>query len=227
MAEIVFCPNCGEYYDGSKSGACPKCGGAKGFPPTQGIGGFGVTTDVTGGVPGGFGVTMDVTGGAGGFPPTQDVNGGASGGFPPTQNITGSSGRMGVTEMISPGSSSDAPAPVVGWLVAVEGPCRGTDYRIHTGYNNIGRERGDICIRGDKTISAEKDSTITYVHQTRKFYIAHLQGKNVLLVNGIPAIGNGIELNSYDRISIGNTELLFIALCGEKFSWENREKTNA
>lgn len=214
MAEIVFCPNCGEYYDGSKSGACPRCGGAKGFPPTQGVGGFGVTTDVTGG--------------AGSFPPTQDVSGAPSGGFPPTQNITGnSSGRMGVTEMIFPGSSPDAPAPVVGWLVAVEGPCRGTDYRIHTGYNNIGRERGDICIRGDKTISAEKDSTITYVHQTRKFYIAHLQGKNVLLVNGIPAIGNGVELNSYDRISIGNTELIFIALCGEKFSWENREKTNA
>ena len=56
--------------------------------------------------------------------------------------------------------SRRGPLPrVVGWLVAVSGPCRGTDYRIHTGYNYIGREAGDICIRGDSTISAEKDAT--------------------------------------------------------------------
>ena len=60
-----------------------------------------------------------------------------------------------------------------GWLVAVEGPCRGTDYRIHTGYNYIGREAGDICIRGDSTISAQRDANVTYVPQTREFYIAH------------------------------------------------------
>ena len=119
-----------------------------------------------------------------------------------------------------------APAPVVGWLVAVDGPCRGTDYRIHTGYNYIGRETGDIRIRGDAAISAEKDANVTYVPQTKRFYIAHELGKNVLLVNDLPVIGGGVELHNYDRITIGNTKLLFVGLCGEQFSWADGGKTD-
>lgn len=103
--------------------------------------------------------------------------------------------------------------------MAIEGPCRGTDYRIHTGYNYIGREVGDICIRGDNTISAERDANVTFIPQTRKFYIAHEQGKNVLLVNDTPVIGGGMEIQSYDLITIGTTKMMFVGLCGEKFIW--------
>ena len=104
---------------------------------------------------------------------------------------------------------------------------RGTDYRIHTGYNYIGRERSDIVIRGDATVSAEKDANVTYVSQTRRFYIAHEQGKNVLLVNDLPVIGGNTELNSYDVITVGSTKLLFLALCGERFSWDGKASGNA
>ena len=59
--------------------------------------------------------------------------------------------------------------------------------------------------------------------QTNRFYIAHEQGKNVLLVNDIPAIGGGSELHSYDRITIGSTQLVFVAFCGEHFSWSGEQ----
>ena len=83
------------------------------------------------------------------------------------------------------------------------------------------RSAGDICICGDNTISAEKDANVTYVPQTRKFYIAHELGKNVLLVNDLPVIGGGMEINGYDMITIGTTKLMFVAACGERFSWGN------
>ena len=126
---------------------------------------------------------------------------------------------MSKTQFVDSSTPVGAPAPVTGWLVAVEGPCRGTDYRIHTGYNYIGREAGDIRIQGDNTISAEKDANVTYVPQTRRFYIAHELGKNVLLVNDLPVIGGSTELHNYDVITIGTTKLMFVGLCGEKFSW--------
>ena len=86
-------------------------------------------------------------------------------------------------------------------------------YRIHT-VNLAG---------GDNTISSSKDSNITYVAQTNKFYIAHEQGKNVLLVNDLPVIGGGTELKDYDHITIGTTELIFVALCSEKFRWDEKK----
>ena len=31
--------------------------------------------------------------------------------------------------------------PVVGWLVCIDGPSRGSDYRLHAGYNYIAAKR--------------------------------------------------------------------------------------
>ena len=214
MAEIsqklVTCPN-GHLYDSNKHASCPIC-------QNQGAGGFSRTVDVNAGAASGqFSQTIDpFSSGSipgGGNAPSFGVTAPPSGARPFERTTT-----------FDPATPEGAPSPVVGWLVAVEGPNRGADYRIHVGYNYIGRERGDIRIGGDMSISGEKDSNITFVPQTNKFYIAHEQGKNVLLVNDIPAIGNGIELHNYDRVTIGNTKLLFVGLCGDQFSWgEKRE----
>lgn len=208
--KIVSCPQ-GHYYDANRYSNCPICSS----------GGFAATQDPFSSAP----AQSD----AGSFPPTTPPEVKDSGvvnmGFGPTEpprHVAGvSNDRMGHTQYVDSSTPVGAPAPVVGWLVAVAGPCRGTDYRIHTGYNYIGRESGDICIHGDNTISAEKDANITYVPQTRKFYIAHELGKNVLLVNNRPAIGSGLELENYDMITIGTTKLIFMALCSERFSWED------
>ena len=217
MAEIsqrlVTCPN-GHLYDANKHVSCPFC---------QGAGGFSRTVDVNAPAMGGqFAPTVDPIAVA------PAVNAAASN-FSVTAPPQGQQAASGMkkTIFVDESTPSGSPSPVVGWLVAVDGPNRGADYRIHVGYNYIGRERGDIRIEGDMSISAERDSNITFVSQTNRFYIAHEQGKNVLLVNDLPAIGNGIELHSYDRVTIGNTKLLFVGLCGETFSWnEKRENQN-
>ncbi len=205
LQKIISCPQ-GHYYDANRYTQCPYCASG-GFSPTVDpfAGEPAEKADqapLNAGVPGNFDRTI-----APSPAPRQD-------------------NRMSHTQFVDVDTPAGAPAPVVGWLVAVDGPCRGTDYRIHTGYNYIGRETGDICIKGDATISAEKDANVTYVPQTRRFYIAHELGKNVLLVNNLPVIGGGLELHNYDRITIGTTQLLFVGLCGEQFSWGDGGKSN-
>ena len=62
--------------------------------------------------------------------------------------------------------------------------------------------------------------------QIKKYFIAHELGKNVLLVNDMPVIGGSVELHNYDVITVGTTKLLFMGLCGEQFSWSDKERSN-
>lgn len=220
--KIISC-SFGHYYDANKYSACPYCSSG---------GEFAATTDPFAGTPtdysaGNGSVTeMPNQGGFNGatiYPGAETI---PSGGFEVTAPPDGGQ-KMGnfesTTYVLGDKDPDKAFLPVVGWLVAISGPNRGTDYRIHPGYNYIGRNRGDICLKGDDTISGERDSSITYVYQTKTFHIAHEQGKNVLLVNNAPVMGNGIQLHNYDVITVGTTNLVFLGLCGENFSWSDKE----
>ena len=202
--KIISCPK-GHYYDANRYSSCPYCS----------TGGFPHTVDP---------FTRDGANNVSNLSREEIANSDVYNPFSVTQppvKVSTPAEKMGSTQFVDTSTPVGAPAPVVGWVVAVAGPCRGTDYRIHTGYNHIGRETGDICIHGDATISAEKDANITYVPQTGEFYIAHELGKNVLLVNNVPVIGGGVKLNRHDRITIGTTQLMFVPLCGEEFNWND------
>lgn len=113
--------------------------------------------------------------------------------------------------------------PVVGWLVCVNGKEKGRDYRIHSDNNFIGRsEKMDICVRGDETISREKHAVVSYDSSDRIYYFSPGEGRNIVRYNG-KAIFQTVELNMYDRIVIGKTELVFMPLCGHDFDWSNEE----
>jgi hypothetical protein len=110
--------------------------------------------------------------------------------------------------------------PVVGWLVCLEGAEKGTDYRIHSENNQIGRaDHMDIVIREDNAVSRERHAVITYDMRDNRYYFAPGGGRGVVRLNG-RAVLNTAELSAYDRIEIGNTKLLFIPLCGDRFKWE-------
>ncbi len=110
--------------------------------------------------------------------------------------------------------------PIVGWLVCVKGPNRGKDYRLHSGTNFIGRSpEMDVCIQNDDAISKRNAASISYDDRTRSFFIQKGEVRNLLYLNGKP-VRSDADLVKYDRIEIGSTELLFVPLCGEGFSWQ-------
>lgn len=206
---LITCPQ-GHYYNAAVHSSCPICGGTAGnsIPPTEGV-------------PSAAGT---------GFPKTEPVGAGPipSGGTgfiktePVIQRevIPGNIDMPGRTIFGGDDAAPDGQSePVVGWLVCVEGPVRGTDYRIHAGYNYIGRELGDIHIPGDQQISRQNHAMIAYDSSDHAFYVGPSAGRNLIKVNGKTVL-NAVEIKSYDVISIGTTKMMFVALCGEQFAWE-------
>jgi hypothetical protein len=113
----------------------------------------------------------------------------------------------------------DANTPVVGWLVVVKGQGLGRDLRLAPGMNSLGREKGDLLLSfGDQSISREKHAFIAYDSDANQFLLAHGEGRSLTKINGKTLMGSQ-ELQAFDRIRLGETELLFVPLCGSQFSW--------
>ena len=114
--------------------------------------------------------------------------------------------------------------PVVGWLACVEGPSRGKSYTIRGGINSMGRsERMDIVITGDRTISAENHAKISYSDRNNRFNLIPGEGRNIVYLNGEELFAP-MPLQPYDLIDFGQTKLLFVPLCGERFRWEEKQE---
>ena len=122
------------------------------------------------------------------------------------------------------GNEESAPFdPVVGWLVCIEGATKGTDYRIHSQNNYIGRSaKMDISIPEDSHISAENSAIIAYDNEHRTFYFGPGSGRNIVRVNGKPALSVE-KIEAYDVLTIGTTKLLFVPLCGDRFDWNEKK----
>ena len=109
--------------------------------------------------------------------------------------------------------------PVVGWLVCVEGPDRGRDYRIHTERNYIGRAATqDIAITGDPGISREGHAVLSFNPRRQSFRLGPGDSRGMVYLND-EEVMTPTELHAYDRIELGETRLLFVPFCGERFVW--------
>ncbi len=189
--------------------------GINDYGKTEPVGGFNSFGGETGGVPEWGGETAGT-----GFIPTEDAPNGSGftlptdGGFAPDQ--------IGVTEPVTPNNTYGF-MPVVGWLVCVEGVDRGRDYRIHAGYNSIGRDPGnDICISGDMKITREKHALIGFDSQDCLFFFAPGNSINMVRINN-KVLMMPSELHAGDVLTIGSSKLIFVPLCNENFNWEKSD----
>lgn len=200
--QLEQCPN-GHYYNSALHPTCPICAQGS-IPPTEPF----PATSAPGGT---YTADPPYMAENPGFPRTEPVSVDRSVSTPSTPfqptMIGGDLNVLGGVE------------PVVGWLVCVEGPMRGNDYRLHAGYNYIGRELGDVRISGDQQISRQNHAMVAFDDADGIYYAGPSAGRNLLKVNGKTVL-NAVELNRYDIISIGTTKLMFVPLCGEHFSWK-------
>lgn len=110
-----------------------------------------------------------------------------------------------------------------GWLVAVKGPARGRDYRLYMGWNRIGRATSmDIYIPEDMGISRENQGAVVFDEKTSKFFFVNGSGTPAA-INGRP-VDKASELRDGDKISIGESELVFIPFCTEERRWHEECK---
>lgn len=109
--------------------------------------------------------------------------------------------------------------PVVGWLVCIEGPDKGRDFRIHTERNFIGRDPSmDIAIAGDASISRLNHTVVSYNPKKHSFSIAPGDARGLTYVNDDELLA-AQPLTAYDVVELGASKLLFVPFCGDRFTW--------
>ncbi len=138
------------------------------------------------------------------------VHSASSAGGPPA----GATRRVG-QETVGHGKSD----PVVGWLVCLEGPDRGRDFRLHGEKNFIGRSPlMDVCVPGDDTVSREKHGVVIFDPKKQAFWVLPGDSSGLVYLNG-DLVHAPTQINRDDVIEIGQTKLVLIPFCGDKYSW--------
>jgi len=109
--------------------------------------------------------------------------------------------------------------PVVGWLVCVEGPGRGRDYRLRAGRNFIGRSfRMSVSIVEDQQIAQENHASVIYESIESRFILLSGNGARTEL-NDVPVSG-AADIQEGDRVRLGGSTFDFVAYCKGEKRWE-------
>lgn len=108
---------------------------------------------------------------------------------------------------------------VAGWLVCMEGPSKGCDYRIYAGFNKIGRGyENDIVLKEDMQVSREVHCSLVYEEKRNVFYLVP-KGGNLVYLND-EAIREAEEIKDGDMVRLGETSLEFAAFCKGDKKWK-------
>lgn len=111
--------------------------------------------------------------------------------------------------------------PVVGWLVCIKGAYRGESFKLKSGRNFIGRAANmDIVLGADQSVPRLHHAAVVYDPKSRAFIVAAGDARELCYLNG-DVVVTSQRLQAYDVLTLGNTELMLIPLCGEKFSWDD------
>ena len=219
MANVQkFCPK-GHAYDSSLP-ACPFC------LPGQGGGNVGPTSPANnqygGNYPGGnVGSTAPVNNQYGGNYP-----GGNVGPTAPVRQAQAQQATQVAPELLTQlgvkqqQQSTERVRPVVGWLVCVQGPDIGKDFRLHAHFNHVGRaEYQDVCL-SDRTVSREH-FTVSYDIVNNHYFAEMDKGRTMVYINGY-SLGGRALLKKGDQIKVGETLLVFIPLEQKDVKWNWR-----
>lgn len=111
--------------------------------------------------------------------------------------------------------------PCTGWLVAVDGSHIGQDFRLKAGKNFIGRDVSmDIALDGDKSVSRNKHAILVYEPKQHLYLIQPGESSELVYLNN-KVVLSPTGIKAYDMITVGEVNLLFIPLCGERFNWND------
>lgn len=184
---VIKCDKCGQHYDNEKFRSCPNCGKAD--------------------------IIMDETVSL----PKYEKNA-TSGCDDETVSLEVNMGKA-IADDITVGEHSifTGTKPVTGWLVCVEGHSKGRDYRLHHGWNRIGRSHDmQVCITDDMSIS-RKHGAIVYDDRSNKYFAVNETGA-LMYLNG-KNVTDAQPLENGDEIQLGDSSFVFIAFCTEGRKW--------
>ena len=108
----------------------------------------------------------------------------------------------------------------VGWLVCVKGPEAGAVYVLREGRNSIGRaETMTVALPGDTDLSSLNHAFVEYDAGRMQFYVLPGTSRGLCYVSDQLVLIR-TPINNYERISLGESELMLVQLCGSHFNWD-------
>lgn len=151
-----------------------------------------------------------------------------------TQLVRRSSSLKGAGDAVSDPSAASGPGtsmddPVVGWLVIVSGPGKGSHVAVGEQDNHVGRGGGSESPRvqldfGDRGISRSNAFVIRYDPKKRRFKILPGKGSNIIYLND-DDLDHPTEIKSGDVIEVSETKLRFVSFCGGDFDWADCDES--
>jgi hypothetical protein len=110
---------------------------------------------------------------------------------------------------------------VAGWLVCLEGPSRGKDYRLHAEKNFIGRGPNmDVILDSDNTVSRERHAIVIFDPKKKAFWALPGEASGLVYLNG-DIVNSPAPMKADDVLEVGQTKLVLIPFLGERYSWSS------
>lgn len=133
-----------------------------------------------------------------------------------------------VTQRITfPGRDEKRVDLVVGWLVCVKGNSIGKSFCLRSGKNFIGRDASmDVVIADDRSVSRNRHAIVIFDPKSKAFLVEPGMSRELFYLDDELVLTPQI-IKAYQVLTIGNTDLMFVPLCGEHFDWEKQMDKNA
>ena len=212
MASLSQCPN-GHFFDHDIYPSCPYCSGESRKVDRMPQNDVGYTVPLSKPTSGNVGYS----GGIDTVPLDNPPEGSARVTVPPWEDDDNAT--VFVKQIAGEGTGKKDRF-VVGWLAAIDGPYKGKSFELHSGYNRVGREEGDLKLDKDKTISRRDHFRIVYDAEDNRFLFFAGDSDNYPRVNGEKKYGGEkAALHPYSEIKAGDSVFLFIPLCSDQFRW--------
>lgn len=219
----------GHVYDADQFASCPYCNrntraiqfGDGGYTPAAAPGSYGSTA-----APSGYSATAA----PGGYVPTVSPGDGGDSNIGKTEIPDAIRRRMDREKdnrTVGEFKRKLGYEPVVGWLVCVEGPEVGRDYRLFGRINTIGRAEGnDVVLAQEHTVSQKNHVRLAYDAKHNNYQLIPGDGSNLTYLNDEPLYVPQ-TLHAYDTLEMGDTKLIFIPLCNDRFRWPTKKTGGA
>ncbi|MEG0587679.1 MAG: FHA domain-containing protein, partial [Akkermansia sp.] len=117
--------------------------------------------------------------------------------------------------------NSDEIGLIVGWIVAITGPMKGSSFSLGVGQNQIGRDQGNrVCLSLDPGVSRKGHIVITYDPRRTRFSARPgADGSGITDLNDeLLELPTPLKLGDTLKLS-DDTTLRFIPFCDNDFSW--------
>lgn len=133
--------------------------------------------------------------------------------------VTGANAASQNPSVVNAPQVNTISSPCVGWLIAMGGAHVGQDFHLKVGKNFIGRDiQMDIALVGDKSVSRNRHAIVVY-EPKKHLYLVQPGDSSGLVYRNNEVVLSPVKLEAYDMITVGDVNLLFMPLCGERFNW--------